>query len=296
MTKRRIDFLRISAVLIIIFAIIYFDLNLFCPHLIPKTLRVGILRKPINVLFIGTDITYDSVSRKPIAELAGRADSLLLAHIDPTGYKINLLSIPRDTYVNIPAYGMLKINAANALGGAALTKQTVSEFTGQKIDYYIEIRPTLIPKLVNLLGGVRLFVEKDMQYTDHAQGLEIDLKQGWQKLSGKEAHEYIRFRYDKEGDWGRIRRQQQFFKALTHSLVKPTNLLRIPFALNSILGEIKTDLPLAQSIRLANSLRMLNMQNLKTFTATGEETYLPGTGSILVPNKEVFRRTIKKNF
>lgn len=294
--NRKIDSIRLSASIVIIFAIVYFYLNLFSPSRIPRFLRVGTLRKPITLLILGTDITYDAVSRKPIPGLEGRTDSILLAHVDPIRYKIKILSIPRDTYANIPGYGHQKINAAHAYGGINLTKQTISDLTNTKIDYYLEFNPSFIKKLVDLLGGVSLYVEKDMSYVDHAQNLNINLKQGWQKLSGKQAHGYIRFRYDAEGDWGRMRRQQQFLKALSQALVKPTNIAKLPFTIFSVLKEVKTDLPLPYAIRLANSVRMLTAKDIKTDTSTGEETSLPGAGSVIIPNQDILRSKVKDLF
>lgn len=293
MKRKQIDFARISAVLVVILAIIYFYLNIFSPRLLPKSLRIGIIRKPTNVLILGTDITYDAVTRKPMPELEGRADSILLAHIDPIKSKINILSIPRDTYVPIPGYGMQKINTANVYGEVALLKQTVSNFTNQNIDYYFEIKPTAITKIVDLLGGVSIYVEKDMHYVDRAQNLNINLKKGEQRLSGKQAHDYIRFRHDIQGDIGRIERQQKFLKALVQALTKPTNILKAPFAIHTSLQEIKTDLPLSQSIRLLNLARMLDV---KTATVLGKVSYIEKVGSVWLPDKAALTQQIKELF
>ena len=290
------DLVRILAVLIICLAIIYFYLNLFAPRLIPSFLKIGIIRKPYNILIVGTDVTYSAETKMPLPELKGRADTILLAHVDPIKGRVNILSIPRDTYTLIPEYGIKKINAANAFGGMPLLKETVQILTQRDIDYYIEIKPTAITKMVDLLGGISLFVEKDMQYTDKAQGLDINLKKGWQKLSGKQAHDYIRFRHDIQGDIGRVDRQQKFMKALTKSIAKPSNIIRSPFVLQTALEEIETNLPTTTTIRLLNFSRMLSMNNIYTATASGEPKYIQGVGSVWMPDKPILEATIREYF
>lgn len=295
MTKK-IDFVRISAILVVILGIAYFYLNIFSPSSIPKSLRIGIIRKPINILILGTDITYDAVTHKPMPRLKGRADTILLVHIDPIHWQMNILSIPRDTYLSIPGHAMQRINVANAYGGVALVKQSVSALTLQKIDYFIEAKPTAVTKLVDLLGGVYLFVEEDMHYVDRVQNLKIDLKKGQQKLSGKQAHDYIRYRDKIRGDIGRIERQQIFFKALGKTLTSPTNIFKAPFAIRSALKEVGTDLSLALTIRILNLSRMLSPEDIRTTMLPGEVSFVRGVGSVWLTDKEALKKTIREFF
>jgi len=273
MKKVRLDLARILAVAAVLCAILFFYLTLFAPKSIPAFLRIGVLRQPINILVLGTDMNYNAETGKPMPELQSRADSLALIHIDPVKYQINILSIPRDAYVEIPSIGFNKINAAPVYGGIPLLEQTVEKITRQKIDYFIELKPQIVPKLVNAVGGVTLYVEKDMYYNDSAQNLHINLKQGWQKLNGDRAHQYIRFRHDTYGDIGRVARQQNFLVALRKALIKPTNLIRAPFAMASLSQEIKTNLPLLKSFRLINFARM---SIINSATVSGEATFVNG--------------------
>src|SRR3989338_1888095 len=284
MSRTRIDLFRLSAIFIILLAIIFFYVYLFFPSLVTKSLRVGTLRKPINLLILGTDITFNAETGKPIPNLEGRADTILLAHIDPINSRINMVSIPRDTLVNIPGYGDRKINSANSYGGIPLMKETVAQLTKQKIDYYISIKPTAVTKMVDQLGGVSLYVENDMRYVDRAQGLDIDLKKGWQKLSGKQAHDYIRYRHDYQGDIGRVNRQQIFLKSFREALTKPTNIFKAPLAIHLALREIKTNLPPTVSVRLLNMARMLSVNSVNTTTLSGEVANIQTAGSVWLPN------------
>ena len=293
---KRIGLIRILAVFFVLAGIVYFNLNIFSPGLIPSFLRIGVIRKPINILIMGTDITYNAETKMPMPELEGRADSILLVHIDPIKNKIKALSIPRDTYLQIPGYGMKKINAANAYGGVNLVKETIYNFLKQDIDYYVEIKPTAITKVVNFVGGISLFVEKDMRYIDRAQNMDINLKKGWQKLSGSQAQDYIRFRFDIQGDIGRIDRQQKFVKAFSKALTRPSNILKSPFIISSVLEEIETDLPLALSIRLLNLSRMISSNNIMTTTVSGEPSYINNVGSVWNPNLAALEETMQEYF
>ncbi|MBU0671996.1 MAG: LCP family protein, partial [Candidatus Margulisbacteria bacterium] len=268
--KKRLDLIRLLAIFTVLLGIAYFHLNIFAPQLIPKSLRIGMIRKPINILILGTDLTFDSTTHKPMPEKDGRTDTILLTRINPITGQVNVLSIPRDTYVMLPGIGNRKINAANAFGGIKLVKETIYQLTQQPIDYYVVIKPPAVTKMVDILGGVTLDVEKDMRYWDRAQGLDIDLKKGLQKLSGKQAHDYIRFRHDTFGDIGRIGRQQKFLKALSKTLTSPSNAVKAPFAIHTALQEIKTNLPLPMTIRLLNWSRTLDVANLKSVMLPGE--------------------------
>lgn len=294
MKARKIDLVRVIAILFIILWIAYFYLNIYSPTSIPKSLRIGIIRKPVNILILGTDITYDAVTRKPMPKHRGRADTILLCRIDPIKWQLNILSIPRDTYLAIPGRDKQRINVANVYGGPNLVKRSVSDLTQQKIDYYIKIKPAAATKLVDLLGGVYVDVEENMQYVDRAQNLYIDLKKGYQKLSGKDAHDYIRYRDKFRGDIGRIERQQKFFKALGKALTSPANIFRAPHAVRSALQEIETDIPLDLTIRILNMARMVTAESIKTATLPGEVSFVKGVGSVWLPDKAELKKTIEE--
>lgn len=278
--KTRLAIARITAICIIIIAICFFYLNLLSPRLIPPFLRIGMLRRPVNIILIGTDVTYNAETKKAMPENDGRADTIIMLHLNPITSKINALSIPRDTYVNITGFGNHKINAAHAFGGTPLLKETVETLLGIKADYYIKIKPNAAARIVDLLGGIYVDVENDMRYVDHAQGLDINLKKGWQKLSGKQAHDFIRFRHDVYGDIGRVGRQQTFIKALTKRLARPINILKSPYIFGAALREIQTNLSPVALFRILNWGRTISLSNIETETISGEATMVSGAGSI----------------
>lgn len=299
MTKRKrnkIDLNRLLAILVIALGVVYFNFNIFSPASLPRFLRIGMVRQPMTLLLLGTDVTFDARTRKPMPEKNGRADTILLTRIDPVNDKINILAIPRDTLITIPGIGKTKINSANAYGGVELMEKMVVQVTGQHIDNFIEVKPTAVSHMVDMIGGVTVDIEQDMRYRDHAQGLDINLKKGRQHLSGKEAHDYIRWRNNYSGDIGRIGRQQKFLKALTRSLISPANVLKAPFAIHAALQEIKTDLPLATTIRLLNWSRTLSIEAVNTVMLPGDVGFTAEAGSVWLPNEAAVQAAISEMF
>jgi LCP family protein required for cell wall assembly len=296
MTRRQIDRLRLLALLTIVLGIVYFYANIFTPRLIPRFLRIGVTRRPTNILVLGTDINFSKETGEPIMETSGRTDTIMVMRLDPVRYKLFILSIPRDTFVPIEGYGYQKINAANVFGGTALIKKTVEKLIGREIDNYIKVNTYAAVKLVDLVGGIDVEVDQDMYYADRAQGLYINLKKGRQRLSGKQAEGFIRFRHDARGDLGRISRQQQFMEVLFHSFTKPQNLIKAPVALTIAMRYIQTDLPLLKMIRLGNFARMLAVNDVTNFTPAVTDATDPAAGSILILDKKSLDEAVRTHF
>ncbi|CAB4331781.1 unannotated protein [freshwater metagenome] len=160
-----------------------------------------------------------------------RTDTIMLVHIDGSG-KSTLVSLPRDSYVTIPAHTALdgssvedrknKINSAFGKGGAPLLVETVERNTGLHIDHYMEIGFKGIRDITDAVGGVNMCVPADV--TDENSGLS--LLAGCQELDGKNALAYVRMRYaDPKGDLGRVERQQQFLSSVMKKVATPAVLL-----------------------------------------------------------------------
>ena len=160
-----------------------------------------------------------------------RTDTLMLIHIDENG-KPTLVSLPRDSYVKIPAHIALdgssvedrknKINTAYGKGGAPLLVETIELNTGLHIDHYMEVGFKGIRDITDAVGGVNMCIAEDVK--DKNSGL--NLKAGCQALEGKDALAYVRMRYaDPKGDLGRVERQQQFLSSVMKKVATPTVLL-----------------------------------------------------------------------
>ncbi|MCX5749438.1 MAG: LCP family protein [Candidatus Saganbacteria bacterium] len=196
----------------------------------------------INVLVMGIDTKEG---------LKTRSDSINLVHIDFARSRMGILSIPRDTLVDIPGHGQDKINHAHTYGGPELSCATVSNFLKIPVYYYIEVNFPMFVDLVDRIGGVTLDVEKPLYYDDYAADLHIHLSQGRQRLSGYETMGYVRFRHDRTSDWGRIDRQHKFFEALAKELMRPSNLIRFPYILYTMSSNVRTNMGISQAARIA---------------------------------------------
>jgi len=138
----------------------------------------------VNILVVGCDEI----------ENHGRADTIVLLSISPKTKDVLILSIPRDTRVEIPGRGMDKINHAYAFGGEKLISKTVSSFLDVPIHFYAIADFNGFVNIIDELGGVEIDVEKEMHYVDKAGGVEIHLYPGKQILDGEKSLQYIRFR------------------------------------------------------------------------------------------------------
>lgn len=194
-----------------------------------------------NILIMGEDDVEGS----------RRSDTVLFATIDIDDKNIRILSLPRDTRVQIPGHGVQKLNHAFAYGGPDLLKATVENYLGHPILYYVIIDYVSFPAVVDILGGVEIDVQKKMRYVDRAGKLDINIQPGLQVLDGKTALHYVRFRMDALGDIGRVHRQQQFIKAVLKKVYDPRILVRIPELTAQMMKLFKTDMSPALAMQLA---------------------------------------------
>ena len=233
------------------------------------------LQKPTTIMIMGVDERKDDV---------GRSDTLMVLQLSKD--KASLLTIPRDTLVYIERHGYQKVNAAYAHGGAKLARKTVEEFLGIDIDRYVMIHKSRFAEVIDAMGGVDIYVERDMHYEDPWDddgGLYIDLKQGIQHLDGQTAIEFVRFR-DAEGDVGRVRRQQAFMKACADRLSDPSIILKLPEILSVAVNAVETDLTSSEMLAIAGTLKSAgDSKNVRTGTVPGYWEYIGGV-SYLVPN------------
>ncbi|MEW6448457.1 MAG: LCP family protein [Bacillota bacterium] len=229
----------------------------------PDSPREAIAAQRFNFLLLGSDARD--------GEIRSRCDSIVFASADTGNKRLVLLSIPRDTLVDIPGHGKDRINATMAYGGPRLSTRVVSDLIGQPINYYVVTNYEGFIRLVDALGGVTLEVDKNMYHYDPEKGgrFTIRLKKGLQHLDGEKALMYVRYRGDPLGDIKRVERQQKFLCAVIEEMLKPRNLIRLPVLIPKIKDCIYTNLPLGQMISLVKMAR--NMDDLQVLSGT-----LPG--------------------
>ena len=237
--------------------------------------RLDLLSGKKNIVVMGCDVRKGD---------AGRSDTLFVVMLDKSKKNAALLSVPRDTRVKIKGHGWDKINAAFAYGGQKLTRETVQDFLGIKINNYVLVDFQGFKGLVDAVGGVDINVEKRMYYYDPYDGFEIDLRPGMQHMDGKTAMQYVRYR-DEEGDIGRIRRQQKFLMALYRHIASKNIIAKIPGVSKQIMSMVKTDLSLKEMVELSlkemvdlgNVMReMVEKDGLKMSMVPGEPEYIDG--------------------
>jgi polyisoprenyl-teichoic acid--peptidoglycan teichoic acid transferase len=247
----------------------------------------------INLLFMGLDRTVSE--QNPNIELPfTRTTTLIAASFDPASRRAYLLNIPRDTQAEIPGHGRTKINAAHAYGGAALTLRTVENFTGVSFPYYLEITERGLIHLIDAVGGVNLYVDRDMNYDDNWDGLHIHLHKGYRRLGGKEAMEFLRFRHEPLGDIARIRRGQEFISALIAELRRPRVVFRIGRIVRVFREDVTTNLPPDQLFALAWFAVRLPAHGVVRATLPGE--FDQGGSSDWIPDPLKDRDLIVRTF
>ncbi len=200
----------------------------------------------VNVLLLGADSRGVENGEPP------RSDTLMIASIDPVTKKASLMSILRDTWVKIPGNDEGRINSAFTIGGPNLAMKTVSELTGIPIQYYLYTDFKGFIALVDAVGGIDLEVEKDMKYTDAADGhvFDINLKKGMQHLDGQTALQYVRFRHDAQSDYARTERQRKFLTAVADKMQSTQSILKLPSILKSMEPYINTNMSFGDMVKL----------------------------------------------
>lgn len=232
----------------------------------------------INILLAGVDQRPHDV---------GRSDTLMLLHYGSNDNRLHLLSIPRDTEVELPGHGRQKINAAYVYGGIELMKQTVSDLTGLRVDRYVQVNMEGFERVVDALGGVDVEIKQQMDYEDPKQGLRIHFTPGKHHLNGHDALLYVRWRGDPRADIGRIERQQDFLASLAQQALTPAILPRLPALITSLSQSVQTDIPISEQVGLAVSLIRGYHNGLTVDTLPGNATYIDRISYVVVDRDEL---------
>ena len=213
----------------------------------PDTEHYIVPPNKLNIMIMGVD-------ERPQEDDPGRSDTLLVMTIDTESREASIVSVPRDTRLRIKGLGWDKVNHAFSVGGVALTRQTTENFLGIPMDYYAKVNLESFGRIVDAIGGVTIDVEKRMQYEDTWDHYVIDLKPGVQRLDGRTALQYVRYR-DEEGDIGRISRQQKFIKAVLAEISSPAIILKAPSIIREVFASLDTDMPIGLMMGLARKLK-----------------------------------------
>lgn len=229
---------------------------------------------PRTILVLGTDA-------RDKEEATSRTDTMLLLRVDPETKKATLISIPRDTWVQVPGQGSMKINAAHVYGQGPLAKSTVEELTGMTVNYYLTMDWRAFRQFVDAVGPVKVYIPKKIYDPIH----DFRLAKGCQTLNGYEALQYVRFRHDSRGDIGRIERQQAFMKAISGQAMSFRIIPKIPRIMSIVGNNTVTDMPSGEIYALGNLLRQIPKNKIETVMIPGDLGRKRGQ-SVIIPAKD----------
>ena len=227
------------------------------PDLMDVLAKTDLTKEPFYMVLIGTDESAERAESGEYGYGAFRSDSIMLVRIDPINKKVTLVSIQRDTRVDLGEYGIGKINAAHAYEGPALTVQMVSELAGVPISQYAEVNFDGFCAIVDSLGGIEVDVPMDIDDAD-AGGF---VAAGLQTLNGEQALILCRARhaYDDygNGDAYRAANQRLVLGAIVKKVLS-SDLRTMATSVNTLSQYVTTSLDLTDILGLAQALRGLD--------------------------------------
>lgn len=234
----------------------------------------------VNFLVMGLDLGSGDENDKYDPK---RTDSIMLVHYNGKEKKYDVISIPRDTKVTIDGQEQ-KINAAHAIGGVQYLVDSVEELLNITIDYYVKADTIAFREFIDALGGVDVVIERNMYYDDPTQDLHIyfEASSEPQHLNGKEAENFVRWRQNndgtglEEGDVGRIKEQQKFFKTVLAKVQSPSIIPKLPNVLSVFPKYIKTNLSALNIMDYGLSLANTSKEKINFHIIGGEPVYING--------------------
>lgn len=208
--------------------------------------KLAASRKTINLLLIGADDPKDG-------EYYGDADSIVLLIVNTEDDTAAMISLPSN--LRMPIAGQadaITLREVYKQGGTPLTLRLVEEYLGITIPYYATVDHAVFTGLIDELGGVDLYVEEDMAYTDSYDGYTIDLHKGYQTLDGEKAQQYIRYVDRELGEVGRMKRQHRFVKAMIAQHASFGSIFDIPLILSILEDESDSNLTFYPLMKIVN--------------------------------------------
>lgn len=210
-----------------------------------------------------------------------QTDTMMLLAVNPTTGQAGLVSIPRDTEVNLPqAGGLAKINDANFVGGPTLAVKTVEQTLNVPVDFYAETTMANFAQIIDTIGGLDVYVPYPMNYgtaTGPYSYLNIHLTQGMHHLNGYQVLQFVRFRNEALGDIGRIQQQQYIVRLILQKLLTPSELPHLPRVLSLLRQDLNhTNLSDTELAALAVLARKIHLSDIRYATLPGDPQTIRG--------------------
>lgn len=258
--RRRVRWPRIILVIVVALVLVgagvaYYVYRSAGTNLTAAAGNTGAFNGRVNILLLGDGLIQNGsqdILNKP--NLPDQTDVIMLISIDTKTDQASLLSVPRDSEINLPqAGGLNKINDANFVGGPQLAVKIVSKTVGVPINFYAETTILNFSQIINDIGGLTIDVPYAMNYgnsnTAAGKFLDIHLKPGVQHLNGQQVVEFVRFREEALGDIGRIQQEQYVVKLILKKVLQPSEITKLPQVITLLRKDItKTNLTTASRL------------------------------------------------
>ena len=243
--------------------------------------------EPVNILLLGMDIgDPNQVDNQSIK----RTDTIMVLNYNPDNKKMNVVSIPRDTLIDVNGRNS-KINAAYAIGGYPKIKAEAEKLLGININYIVKIDYNAFREIIDAIGGIEMKIERNMIYDDEGQNLHINFKAGETvNLDGKKAEEFFRWRKNNDGsglangDLDRIENQQKFISKVVEKCTSPLILFRMSKIMSALGDNIETNMSSSEIIGYGLKFMNVKKENMSMITAAGTPKTIHGE-SFLIFNK-----------
>lgn len=238
----------------------------------------------VNILLLGTDI--GDVNQTDNQSLK-RTDTIMLLNYNPNNKKTQVVSIPRDTLVQMNGQNM-KINAVFQNGGNASVSSVVEDMLDITINYVMDIDYEAFRQFIDAIGGIDMEIEYNMDYDDDGQNLHIHFTKGTtEHLDGQKAEEFFRWRKNNDGtgfatgDIGRIENQHKFLQKVVDKCKSPTILFKAPKILNAVATNMTTNMKGSKMVRYGLGIMRSMKNGINMTTIAGTPQYINGISYLI---------------
>ncbi len=276
------------------------------PDFLAPTVALGNLpqwqgKEPVTVLLMGADTRpSERGGSRP------RTDSIMLLMADPVNKRAGILSVPRDLFVDVPGYGLNRVNSAYVFGGSDLAVQTIQYNLGVRVNFYAMIEFNVFVSLVDEIGGIDIDVPEainDPSYPSYDFGYDpFCLAAGPQHLDGETALKYARTRHG-NSDYDRAKRQQAILFAIRDKVLNlnmlPTLVQKAPGMYANLRDSMDTNMSLEQMISLANLGKDIPKENIRTGIIDANyviDYTTPEGAQVEIPNRAIIGQLLSNVF
>lgn len=262
-----------------------------------RPLAIG--REPFNVLLLVGD------------KEESNTDTIMLVNYNPSNNNVSVMSIPRDTRIEMEGVKFPKVNSFyQKKNGQELVTNALNKLLGVHVNYYVYLNIKTFREIIDSLGGVDYYVPADMYYNDPNQKLRIDLRKGQQKLDGDKAEQLLRFRHPNGpykkwsadikkiydgSDVKRVQVQQNFIRELVKQKANLYYLPKINSIIQIVYKNLETNMPQNEFLKLVKNIAGFKLDKVKFFTLPGVDKMVNGV-SYYVYDEEKMGDTLTENF